>query len=270
MTIDEFHVMPRKLGWKHEYWDGQAHITPSHSGVVTTTMTVQPRPVTPRCAVRSIREEDLPGLYTAYVAAFEDTIDYCDWQLAAIRRAAEETLAGYFAGERGKPLAASQVAFHQSDIIGAAFLVEKQDGQPFLDLLFVVPQWHRKGVATTLVGTALNQLAAAGYHTFTSRFWLGNEESRAWHHRFGFVDEPNQFLAGAYYRHAQYELERDEILGHLTPAEREALVAEKKYWKHERERLEEEELAAMQALMYNRTADDTAADDADEDDEDEV
>lgn len=184
--------------------------------------------------------------------------------MAAIQSAAEETLAGYFAGKRGKPLPASQVALDQTTIIGAAFIVEKKDGQPFLDLLFVVPQWHRKGVATTLVATAINELATAGYHTFTSRFWLGNAESRAWHHRFGFVDEPNQFLAGAYYRHAQYELERDKILGHLTPAERDTLVAERTYWKHERERLEAEELAAMQTLMYNRTADDTAADDADE------
>lgn len=264
MTIDEFHVMPRKLGWKHEYWNGQAHITPSYSGVVTATMSVQPRPVMPTCTVRSIVEADTPGLYTAYVAGFEDTIDYCDWQLAAIQSAAEETLAGYFAGQRGKPLAASQVALDQAAVIGAVFIVEKKDGQPFLDLLFVMPQWHRKGVATTLVAAAINQLAAAGYHTFTSRFWLGNEESRAWHHRFGFVDEPNQFLAGAYYRHAQYELERDEILGHLTPVERDALVAEEKYWKDERERLEKEELAAMQTLMYNTRADDTAADDADE------
>ncbi len=261
MTIDAFHVMPRKLGWKHEYWNGQAHITPSHSGVVTATMPVQPRLVAPSCPVRSVVEGDMPGLYTAYVTAFEDTIDYCDWSLTAIQRAAEETLTGYFAGNRGKPLLASQVAADQSEIIGAAFIGEKKDGQPFLDLLFVVPQWHRKGVATTLVGTAVNQLAAAGYHTLTSRFWLGNEESRTWHHRFGFVDEPNQFLAGAYYHHAQYELERDEILGHLTPAERDALTAEQAYWKHERERLETEELAAMQALMYNRTADDETTDD---------
>lgn len=264
MTSDEFHVMPHKLGWKHEYWDGQAHITPSHSTVVTTTLPVQPRPVTPVGTIRSIVEADMAGLYTAYVAAFEDTIDYCDWQLAAIQSAAQATLTGYFAGERGKPLVASQVALHDREVVGAAFMVEKRNGQPFLDLLFVVPQWHRQGVATALVGTAVNQLAAAGYHTLTSRFWLGNEESRTWHHRFGFVDKPNQFLAGAYYRHAQHELERDKILGQLTPAARDALVAEKKYWKNERERLEKEELAAMRTLMYNTRADDTAADDADE------
>lgn len=262
MTIDEFHVMPHKLGWKHEYWNGQAHITPSYSGIVTAALPVQPRPVTPACTVRSVVEADMAGLYAAYVAAFEDTIDYCDWQLAAIQSAAQETLTGYFAEQRGKPLPATQVALHDTEMIGAAFIVEKKNGQPFLDLLFVVPQWHRKGIAITLVGTALNELAAAGYHTFTSRFWLGNEESRTWHHRFGFVDEPNQFLAGAYYRHAQHELERHEILGHLTLAERDALVAEEAYWQQERKRLEKEELAAMQAFMYNTTTDDAANDEA--------
>jgi GNAT superfamily N-acetyltransferase len=259
MTIDEFHLMPRKLGWKYEYWDGQAHTTPSHSGVVTTSMPVQPRPVQWSCTIRALVEADLAGLYTPYVAAFADSMDYCDWKLADIKLAAEQTLAGYFAGRRGQPLPASQVALDGTAMIGAALIVQKKNGQPFLDLLFVAPQWHRKGVATALVATALNHLAAAGYRTLTSRFVLGNEESRAWHHSFGFVDEPDQFLAGAYYRHAHHELQRRTTLGTLTPAERDALVAEREHWKKEVKRLEalamEQGLAAMDALLYNEVED---------------
>lgn len=256
MTIDEFHLMPRKLGWKHEYWDGHAHITPSYSGVVTATLAVQPRPVHAPCLVRSVGEADQPGLQIAYLAAFQDTIDYCDWQLADIEAAAAENLTSYFAGKRGQPLAASQVAVSDTEVVGAALMVQKQNGQPFLDLLFVIPQWHRKGVATALVATALNDLAAAGYHTLTSRFWLGNEESRAWHHGFGFVDEPDLFLARAYYYQAQYELERREALGNLTSAAQAALRAERDRRKQALDALEaiadrDGTDAVMPLLRYN-------------------
>lgn len=230
MTIAEFHMMPRQLGWKHEYWDGQAHIMPSHSGVVTATVAVQPRPVRASCMIRPVTEADLPGLYPAYLAAFQDTIDYCDWQLPDIETAAHENLTNFFAGKRGQPLSAAQVAIHAATVVGAALLVQKRNGQPFLDLLFVVPDWHRKGVATALVATALNALAAAGYQSLVSRFWLGNVESRTWHHNFGFVDEPDLFVMRAYYAHAQDELNRREALGNLTPAEHTALVAERDHW----------------------------------------
>ncbi len=212
MTIDEFHVMPRRLGWKHEYWDGCAHIAPSHAGIATTTVVVQPRPVQAPCVIRAVTEADMPGLERAYLTAFQDTIDYCDWALTDIQRAADNNLASFFAGMRGPPLPAAQIAIHGTDVVGAVLIVEKPNGQPFLDLLFVIPAWHRKGVATALVAAALNELAAMGYQSLTSRFMLGNVESRAWHHRFGFVDEPDLFLArgaqlGGCFQHLENSLQ---------------------------------------------------------------
>jgi hypothetical protein len=37
MTSEEFKLMPRKLGWKSEYWDGRAHITPGYR-IVTVSV----------------------------------------------------------------------------------------------------------------------------------------------------------------------------------------------------------------------------------------
>ena len=228
MPFDEFDALPQKLGWKYEYWSGTAHITPRHTGVVTARVKVTPRaPVNTPCQLRPVVENDMRRLIPAYFAAFKDTFDYCDWTLRDIKAAAQRNLGGYFAGKRGVPLPASHVAVaNRKIIVGGAFIVQ-QDGLPLLDLLFVRPQWRRKGVATALATAALNTLHAAGAQVLRSRFWLGNEESRAWHHRFGFVDEPDLTVTRLYYYHVAHILERDDRVGKLSQAEREALSAER-------------------------------------------
>lgn len=30
MTIEEFNAIPRKRGWKYEYWNSHAHISPRY------------------------------------------------------------------------------------------------------------------------------------------------------------------------------------------------------------------------------------------------
>ena len=31
MTVEAYHRLPWKIGWKYEYWDGQVHITPRYN-----------------------------------------------------------------------------------------------------------------------------------------------------------------------------------------------------------------------------------------------
>lgn len=200
--------MPKRLGWKHEYYGDCAHITPGHA-IVVTTVEVTLRVGNTPCTIRSVVEEDLPSLRPAYFAAFEETTDYSDWMPKRIKEAAEQNLRSFFAGKRGKPLSASQIAtVEQSDgheeVVGTILIVEKEDS-PLVDLLFVVPclpDWQRKGIATALTSTALNILHASGIEKLRSRFLLGNAESRRWHHHFGFVDEPDLCVARAHYYHS--------------------------------------------------------------------
>jgi GNAT superfamily N-acetyltransferase len=234
MTWDEFTLMPRKLGWKHEYFDGMAHITPGHT-VVSASVPVRPRTFQAPCLMRALAPGDEPLLIAPYVAAFSDSMDYCDWEPERIDRSARESLRDYFAGNRGRPLAASRAALDPqaqgTEIVGAALLVEGKQGGPLLDLLFVSPPWHRKGVATALVSAAVNALHEAGETTLQSRYLLGNEQSRAWHRAFGFTEEPDFLLANVYYRHAEHELRRRERIGDLTEHERTGLVAERDRYK---------------------------------------
>jgi len=240
MTPEEFKLMPRRLGWKYEYWDGKAHITPSYR-IVTTAVEIEPRSFTSPCLI--VDKEDEAQLISAYFVAFSDTIEYCDWEPEKIATAAKNDIQDFFSGNRGKPLPASRVAVaSQPDtggesVVGAALIIEKADGQPLLDMLFVIPEWQRKGVATALVSTAINELYRTGMKRLESRYLLGNNESQAWHHKFGFVDKPDFFLAEFYYRHAKYELWRREKIGNLTETAREMLSSEVERWKAQADEL---------------------------------
>jgi GNAT superfamily N-acetyltransferase len=128
-------------------------------------------------------------LIDLYAAAFEDTYDYCDREPEEVRAEAAREVPRTFGGdEYGWFLAyASRVAEVDGRAVGA-LLVTEYEGQPHLTYLFVLPAWQRKGLATALVQSAANALRDAGYTELTSTYRPGNEPSRAWHTKFGFVE----------------------------------------------------------------------------------
>jgi hypothetical protein len=71
-----------------------------------------------------------------------------------------------------------------------------------------------------------------------SRYYLGNEPSCSWHHRFGFKEEPDFLLARLYLRAATQELVRLRALGALTPDLEHNLTQECTRWTTEVDRLE--------------------------------
>jgi len=128
--------------------------------------------------------------------------------------------------------------------VGAALLSRDREYGPVLDLLFIRPQWQRRGLATALVASAMNALHQAGEGTLTSCYQLANTASQAWHRAFGFVERPDLRYAQAYHRRARQELFRREKTEDLTARERAALHAEVQYWHEQIEALER--LAAEQ------------------------
>jgi len=63
MSIDEFHVMKHRLGWKHEYWDGVARLSPQSTAIIDYELPI-PSDASPTAeldkdlALRCIRPED--------------------------------------------------------------------------------------------------------------------------------------------------------------------------------------------------------------------
>lgn len=229
MTVEEYHRQPLITGWKCEYYDGRAHYTPRHTAVIVRA------PVTQRIVesskarlVRPITPDDTEALIHAFYESFRRTVEYCDWEDAAIRESAESAIKSYWKGKRGSPHPASFLsvaATNPATITGAALVVQGHDC-PALDILFIRPRWQRKGLGTLLVSTAMNALFADGETTLESAFDLANEGSRLWHEKMGFTELPDLFLAQGRAYAARHEYWRRERVGDLTETERTALKNE--------------------------------------------
>jgi L-amino acid N-acyltransferase YncA len=244
MTEEEYLRLPFEVGWKCEYYDGQAHFTPRDLPVITT-LSVTPRAVPPhsgtaRCPLRPAQTADANGLIETYVAAFGATIEYCDYTQAQLESAARRALTDHFAGERGNPLSASRVAVdpQQPDrLMGAALLLSGRDSAR-LDLLFVHPTWQGRQLATALLADAVNHLHDYGERQLMSRYHIGNEASRRWHQRCGFREEPDLRRAELYLQAARHELWRREKLGEWSAAERTHWLNECAQWQAQVDELE--------------------------------
>ena len=234
MTREAFDLLPFELGWKHEYFDGQLRRSPRHVTALAR-LDISPRPVRSALPLRPVAATDREGLIAGYVDAFSDTIHFCDYPPERIEPLAQEDIDRYFSGRRGGHLPASRVALTEEPggagrLVGAALIIEGDRGSPFLRLLFVVPAWQGRGLATAMLSDAVNELHANGAHVLHSRYHPGNEPSRRWHLARGFVDEPSVVLAQLYYREAAHELGRRERLGDVSEDEHRRLRAERDRW----------------------------------------
>jgi GNAT superfamily N-acetyltransferase len=229
MSIDAFRELVWEPGWKYEYWDGCAHVTPREHAVRVTLDLATPGS-SARTGLRPPTPADAPRLLSAYLRSFADNIEYCDWEPRAVRRHAREVICGYLQGKRGEPLlGASRIAplrpGRSRSLAGAALVVASGEGRACLDLLFVIPSERRGGLASAMVAGAAEALRGAGYGTLESAYVLGNGASEAWHRRFGFQEETDLLTARLRLLHARQELERQERAGSLNRAERARLHA---------------------------------------------
>ncbi len=235
MSYEAWKLLPYQPGWKYEYLDGCAHITPSHQ-VAVTQAAVTPRPVSTACTLRPVQALDEAELLAVYMAAFEDNQTFCDDTEEQFREAARKDLYESFHGRRGPLLPASRVALGPHDshgapqLIGAALLSRDADYGPVLDLVFVLPSCHHRGVATALVSEANNVLAQDGDATLTSCYQLANVTSQQWHQGFGFEELPDLRYAQAYRRRAQQELFRCEQSGDTVSETHARFAADVAHW----------------------------------------
>ena len=212
MTIDEYHCMEHRLGWKHEYWDGAAQLSTQETAVAPFQ-----RPVTPFTApiplaadeqLRLIHPDDEPALIELFVTTFDDAVEYAGWPDDAYRREARDNIGSFF----GKPrrhrsdqadparAEASFVIVTPTQLL-AAVLVRSIRRGPILQPIMVHPAHHRRGLASALLSAVLESLLASGEATLFSRCQLGNAASLAWHERNGFQEIPDYYAATHRWRH---------------------------------------------------------------------
>jgi GNAT superfamily N-acetyltransferase len=255
ISVEEFELMEHPFGWKAEYFDGKAHLTPREY-LVRTQMTLVTQSVFSSERVVPVDPCLQEQMIETFLEAFQDSVEFCNWSLNDIRIHARKNITNYFQGVRGKPHPVSRMVLEPNSdplaeglsqrIIGLALFVEKKtdpnqsQAQTELDLLLVKPSHQRTGIATQMVATAINSLYADGIRDLRSGYHICNNLSRAWHHKFGFEDIPEYFyckLKSAWYRHQIWRWEKLGVIEQL-----EDLRTEKERWDRLVQELEMSEL----------------------------
>jgi ribosomal protein S18 acetylase RimI-like enzyme len=197
---------------------------------VRTQLILTPQAVTESNQIVPVDPSLKEQMIATFFAAFEDSVEFCDWSLDDILAHARKNITNYFQGVRGKPHPVSRIALEQNSqqIIGLALFVENKEQRVVLDLLLVKPSYQRMGIATQMVTSAINSLYAEGIENLWSGYHICNDQSCAWHQKLGFKEIPEYFycrLKAAWYRD---QIWRQEKLGEMEQLEQ--LRAEKDRW----------------------------------------
>lgn len=228
MTIDEYLQMQQPFGYKVEYINGEAIFQPRELHI-DARLRVTHRHISSVWNFVSVETGLLQSMQEAFFAAFHDSIEFCDWPEHAIRKHAGKHIADYFAGVRGDPHPVSTALLDQDGgVIALALFLTGRESEVKLDLLFVLPDFQRQGMATDMVVTAVNQLHQQGVTEVFSAYHALNQASQDWHHAFGFEDVYDQYYVRMKYGWYRREIHRLRALG--VTGELEALQQAQDYW----------------------------------------
>jgi GNAT superfamily N-acetyltransferase len=221
MSLRDWELLPRSWGFKYEYWDGRAHLTPRPFGI-PMRRTLEACPLVSEVPAT---QEHVEGLVRPYRLCFGPA-ELLWMPRAQLRTHAREALEEHFQGRRGRPLPeASFVVIQRRRPVAALLVVEG----PKLDLVFVHPRHQRQGLGSRLLQAACSHLWAAGHRHLGSRVHCHNQGSYAWHASHGFEEVPDAWVARQRLAVAMWECRRAELLGQDVSG-----------WEAERERLDRE------------------------------
>jgi len=237
MTVDDFHTMRHRLGWKHEYWDGAARLSPSHIAVTTFS-----RPLNQRCGARPCLEtgyEIQPvnaanegAVVDLYVKAFESAVEFAGYSDDLYRDTLKSDVARFFEGtlqrNRNRGAVEHSYVVQHSTVIVAALLVGFRGETPCIEPVMVDPEHQLRGLATALINRTAESLLAAGFTTIQSHCHLANTSSLAWHRKNGFKESPCHLAACHYHEHYRRLVIHHDAAGRSEEATEVELLAQ--YW----------------------------------------
>jgi GNAT superfamily N-acetyltransferase len=230
MSMEEFNLMEHPFGWKAEYYSGQGHLTPREHIVRTQLQLTSQQQTIQSQNILPIDSSWAELMIPAFFEAFQDSVEFCNWSLDKIYAQGVKNIRDYFQGVRGQPHPMSRM-FLELDSpqpIGLALFVTNKEEKLVLDLLFVKPSHHRRGIATQMVTSAIDRLYADGVREILSSYHICNDSSRAWHSSLGFQEIPDYLYSrfkAAWYRNEIWRREKLAITDGL-----EKLRAKKAHW----------------------------------------
>ncbi len=229
MTIDEFELGEFPFGWKEEYCDGFAYITPRDHGILMK-MPVEKRKVKTFVEILPVSEANSAELSELFFDSFSESVEFCDISEDQMRKRALKNIDNFFKNKRGIAwLELSRIAVlpeEKNKLVGACLISKYKYGFKN-EILFVRPKQQNKGIGTALVSNVLNDLSKIGEKTFWSERHICNEQSAAWHAKFGFVEEPDMMTARFRRSYLRREVWRNESLGNSQKLEKLNFLLEK-------------------------------------------
>jgi RimJ/RimL family protein N-acetyltransferase len=207
MSVEEFHAMEHRLGWKHEYWDGAAQLSCQPTAVASLRLELPTE--TPRLTklgvgynLRTVTVADAPELVELFVTAFDTAVEYAGWPQEDYVRDAHRSIDSFFDFptdkklRRAKGLLDHSFVARDGGLLVAAILVRQIEPGPIVEPVMVEPAHQRRGLGSALLAATIDSLQNAGTNVLVSRCHLGNAASMAWHLRNGFRELSNYFTAG--------------------------------------------------------------------------
>jgi GNAT superfamily N-acetyltransferase len=218
MSFEEFDLMERPFGWKVEYWDGHAHLTPRSMGV-TTKINLASRHFSHSHQLVPVTPDYRKQMIAGHLETFADSVEFCGWPRESIAESAVKDIDNYFAGNRGEPLTSSVLALvpGSQELAGLTLLIQRpEQAGAYMRLLYVRPAFQGQGIATAMLYRAIDSLLKAGFPTLSSTYHVCNEQSRQWYHRHGFEDEYDWYYAKMKVSWYQSEIWRQGKLGQVA------------------------------------------------------
>ncbi len=258
MTMDDFRIMPHRLGYKHEYWDGKARLSFSHSAIVywrrATDILIEPSArvivADDTYEVTSPVAADRDDLIDLHLRAFDDSLDYLGYPEEVYRTSIAKDI-DHFLGRKSSGdvswLNDSSVVRFGRKIVGAALLAPTHFPQRGVTLQPVMthPDHVRRGLATGLLRRTVDRLSRGGVPELLSSSSLGNPASLAWHRAMGFEEVPHSATTGHRAMHHRWMAGHHEAAGRDVEARRHRELAAGQSALHRR--LREEELEAFRS-----------------------
>jgi GNAT superfamily N-acetyltransferase len=225
---DELYLIPHRLGWDIDYWDGIVTLTPSDVAIVDLMLPLSGSRVSPvdsdqhaSHTWRNVTLADMEQLKLLQQATFDLGVEYAGWTDDEYQRAIHDGISAFFGLNDRRPpgvLQHSFVAQHEGEIIAALLVRDTQDGfriQPIM----VAAAWQRQGLARHLLQLASVSLKLAGVKALGSYCHLGNPASLQWHRASGFEEKLNFFVAGHLAIHHEWMSRHYEAIGQTKDAE---------------------------------------------------
>jgi GNAT superfamily N-acetyltransferase len=254
MSIDEFHVMDDRLGWKHEFWDGAARLSCQATAVATLKLELpthnhSSRQLDEAYRFINVTTADELELIQLFHHSFYDAIEYAGWDESSYERDAERSIKTFFGrqanSDRANGLVEHSFAVWRGRAIVAAILIRDKKSGPTMEPVMVDPAHQRLGLGSSLLAASVRSLVDAGAGVLHSRCHLGNTVSLNWHQWNGFRELPDYFSAAHRAMHFQWQAEH--FGSRNQPEQAAEMLHQAEHW---RKIAEEQQAFLMQRRQY--------------------